>query len=165
MNGINKVILIGNVGADPEVRQFNDGGMVANVSIATTERWTDKQTSERKEATEWHRVVFRNRLAEIVQQYLRKGSQVYVEGKLKTRKYQDNNGQDRYVTEVVAMNMQMLSGNQTSNQQQAPAPQGFNNNMPHPNQPSYADVKNGRVPIPQQDYAVSSSVVADNIPF
>ncbi len=108
---VNKVILVGNLGADPEVHQFSNGGMVANVSIATTERWTDKQTGERKEMTEWHRVVFNNRLAEIAQQYLRKGSQIYVEGSLRTRKWQDQNGQDRYSTEIRAMNMQMLGGN------------------------------------------------------
>ncbi len=113
---VNKVILVGNLGADPEVHQFSNGGSVANVSIATTERWTDKQTGERREATEWHRVVFNNRLAEIAQQYLRRGSQVYVEGSLRTRKWQDQNGQDRYSTEIRALNMQMLGGNPNNNQ-------------------------------------------------
>ena len=105
---LNKVTLIGNLGADPEVRYMPTGGAVANINIATTFRWKDKQTGERKENTEWHRVVFFNRLAEIVGEYLRKGSQVYVEGRLQTRKWQDQNGQDRYTTEIVATEMQML---------------------------------------------------------
>lgn len=106
---VNKVILVGNLGNDPEVRNFDNGGMIATVSIATSERWTDRNTGERKEHTEWHRVVFNNRLAEIAQQYLRKGSQIYVEGSLRTRKWQDaQTGQERYTTEIRADNMQML---------------------------------------------------------
>lgn len=105
---LNKVTLIGNLGADPEVRYMPTGGAVANVNLATTFRWKDKQTGERKENTEWHRVVFFNRLAEIVGEYLRKGSQVYIEGRLQTRKWQDQNGQDRYTTEIVASEMNML---------------------------------------------------------
>ena len=105
---LNKVTLIGNLGADPEVRYMPAGGAVANITIATTFRWKDKQSGERKEKTEWHRVVFFNRLAEIVGEYLRKGSQVYVEGRLQTRKWQDQSGQDRYTTEIVATEMQML---------------------------------------------------------
>jgi single-strand DNA-binding protein len=106
--GINKVILIGNLGQDPEVRYMPSGGAVANVSLATSETWKDKQTGEPREATEWHRVVFFNRLAEIAGEYLRKGSKVYVEGSLRTRKWQDQNGQDRYTTEIRANEMQML---------------------------------------------------------
>ncbi|WP_428352944.1 single-stranded DNA-binding protein [Methyloprofundus sp.] len=105
---LNKVTLIGNLGADPEVRYMPAGGAVANITIATTFRWKDKQSGERKEKTEWHRVVFFNRLAEIVGEYLRKGSQVYVEGRLQTRKWQDQSGQDRYTTEIVATEMNML---------------------------------------------------------
>lgn len=105
---LNKVMLIGNLGADPEVRYMPSGGAVTNVSLATTRRWKDRQSGERKEQTEWHRVVFFNRLAEIAGEYLRKGSQVYVEGRLQTRKWQDQNGQDRYSTEIVAEDMQML---------------------------------------------------------
>lgn len=106
---VNKVILVGNLGNDPEVKQFDNGGMIANVSIATSERWTDRNTGERKEHTEWHRVVFNNKLAEIAAQYLRKGSQVYVEGSLRTRKWTDpQTGQERYSTEVRADSMQML---------------------------------------------------------
>lgn len=106
--GINKVILIGNLGKDPETRYMPSGGAVTNVTIATSETWKDKQTGEQKENTEWHRVVFFNRLGEIAGEYLRKGSKVYVEGRLQTKKWQDNNGQDRYTTEIVANEMQML---------------------------------------------------------
>ena len=108
--GVNKVILVGNLGADPEVRYMPSGGAVTNVSVATTDSWKDKSSGQRQERTEWHRVVFFNRLAEIAGEYLRKGSQVYVEGRLRTRKWQDQAGQDRYVTEIVASEMQMLGG-------------------------------------------------------
>jgi single-strand DNA-binding protein len=108
--GLNKVMLIGNLGADPEVRYTAGGGAVANVRLATAESWRDKESGEQQERTEWHRVVFFGRLAEIVEQYLRKGSQVYVEGRLQTRKWQDRDGNDRYSTEIVASDMQMLGG-------------------------------------------------------
>ena len=106
--GINKVILIGNLGNDPETRYMPSGGAVTNISVATSESWKDKQTGQPQERTEWHRVVFFNRLAEIAGEYLRKGSKVYVEGSLRTRKWQDKSGQDRYSTEIVASEMQML---------------------------------------------------------
>lgn len=108
--GINKVLLIGNLGADPETRFTASGAAVTNVRLATTEAWRDKQTGEQQERTEWHRVVMFNRLAEIAGEYLRKGSQVYIEGKLQTRKWQDQSGQDRYSTEIVAQEFQMLGG-------------------------------------------------------
>ena len=110
MRGVNKVIIIGNLGADPEARQFSNGGGVTNISVATSEQWTDKQSGEKREATEWHRISLFNRLGEIAAQYLRKGSKVYIEGSLRTRKYQDPNGQDRYITEIRAEQMQMLDG-------------------------------------------------------
>ena len=110
MASINKVILVGNLGQDPEVKYMPSGGAVTNISIATTDSWKDKTTGEKKENTEWHRVVFFNRLAEIVGEYLRKGSQVYIEGNLRTRKWQDQSGADRYSTEIVAREMQMLGG-------------------------------------------------------
>ena len=113
MASVNKVIIVGNLGRDPEMRTFPSGDQVANVRIATTDRWRDKNTGENKEATEWHRVVFNGRLAEIVGQYLRKGSQVYVEGSLRTRKWTDQaTGQDRYATEIRADSMQMLGSRQ-----------------------------------------------------
>ena len=106
--GINKVILVGNVGQQPESKMLPSGGQVANLSLATSESWNDKQSGQKQERTEWHRVVFFNRLAEIVTEYVKKGSKIYVEGKLQTRKWQDNDGQDRYTTEIVASQMQML---------------------------------------------------------
>jgi single-strand DNA-binding protein len=108
--GVNKVILIGNLGRDPEVRYSPSGSAIANVTLATSEQWRDKESGEKQEKTEWHRVVFFGRLAEIVGEYLKKGSQVYVEGRLQTRKWQDQSGQDRYTTEIVANEMQMLGG-------------------------------------------------------
>ena len=108
--GINKVILVGNLGKDPEVRYMSNGNAVCNVTLATSESWKDKQTGEQKDKTEWHNIVFYRRLAEIAGEYLRKGSQVYVEGKLQTRKWQDKNGNDRYTTEIIANEMQMLGG-------------------------------------------------------
>ncbi len=108
--GINKVILVGNLGSDPETRYMPSGGAVTNLSIATSDSWKDKQTGEQKERTEWHKVAMFGRLAEIAAEYLRKGSQVYVEGRLQTRKWQDRDGNDRYTTEIVANEMQMLGG-------------------------------------------------------
>ena len=117
MAGVNKVILIGNLGAEPEVRQLPSGDAVANVRLATSESWKDRTTGEKQERTEWHNVVFFGKLAEIVQTYLHKGSKVYVEGKLRTRKWQDKDGQDRYSTEVVVDiggSLQMLDSRQGS---------------------------------------------------
>ncbi len=108
--GINKVILVGNLGADPEVRYMPSGSAVTNARIATTDSWKDKQTGEQQERTEWHQVVFFGRLAEIAGEYLKKGSQVYVEGRLQTRKWQDKSGNDRYTTEIIVNDMQMLGG-------------------------------------------------------
>ena len=128
--GINKVILVGNLGADPETRYMPSGGAVTNLSIATSESWKDKQSGEQKERTEWHKVAMFNRLAEIAAEYLRKGSQVYIEGKLRTRKWQDRDGNDRYTTEVIADEMQMLGGRGGS------APMGGGGPGPSSNGPS-----------------------------
>ena len=125
MRGLNKVMIIGNLGADPEVKQFNNGGSIANITVATSEQWTDKQSGEKREATEWHRISLANRLGEIAAQYLRKGSKVYIEGKLSTRKYQAQDGTDRYVTEIKAFSMQMLD---SANEGQKPNSQGNKNN-------------------------------------
>ncbi len=121
--GINKVILVGNCGQDPETRYMPSGGAVTNLSVATSESWKDKNTGDQQERTEWHRVVFFNRLAEIVEQYVKKGSKLYVEGSLRTRKWQGQDGQDRYTTEIVASEMQMLDsrGSQGGYDQQPPA--------------------------------------------
>jgi single-strand DNA-binding protein len=121
---VNKVILIGNLGADPEIRRTQDGRPIANLRLATSESWKDKTSGEKKEATEWHRVAFFGRLAEIAGQYLKKGRQVYIEGALRTRKWQDKDGQDRYTTEVVASEMKMLGsryGMGDSGPREAPA--------------------------------------------
>ena len=131
MRGVNEVTIVGTLGADPEVKQFSNGGSITIISVATSEQWNDKQTGERREQTEWHRITLGNKLGEIAAQYLRKGSQAYVKGKLKTRKYQDQTGQDRFVTEIHAMEMQMLGGNQAQQnnggyqQQNNQAPQGY----------------------------------------
>ena len=112
MASVNKIILVGNLGRDPEMRSFPNGDQVANIAIATTDKWKDKATGEMKEATEWHRVVFNGRLAEIAGQYLRKGSQVYIEGSLRTRKWTDKDGAEKSTTEVRADQMQMLGSRQ-----------------------------------------------------
>ena len=108
--GINKVILVGNLGNDPDVRYTAGGAAIANVSIATTEGWKDRESGEMQEKTEWHKVVFFGKLAEIVAEYVKKGSQIYIEGRLQTRKWQDKEGNERYTTEIVANEMQMLGG-------------------------------------------------------
>jgi len=132
MRGVNKVILVGTLGKDPETKTFPNGGSLTQFSIATSDSWTDKNTGERKEQTEWHRIVLHNRLGEIAQQYLRKGSKVYIEGSLRTRQWTDQNGQERYTTEIRGEQMQMLD----SNRQQGEQGQGggfeqprFNNNQ------------------------------------
>lgn len=163
--GINKVILVGNLGNDPEVRYANNGSAIANISIATTESWKDKNTGEQQDRTEWHRVVMFNRLGEIAGEYLKKGSQVYIEGKLQTRKWQDNNGQDRYTTEIVANEMQMLGGRsggaemgggqyQAPNQNQGQGG-GYQQNNPAPQQQQQAQPSQ---PAPSNDFD-------DDIPF
>jgi single-strand DNA-binding protein len=141
---INKVILIGNLGADPEVRSMPNGNYVANLRLATTESWKDRNTGENQDRTEWHRVVIFGRTAEIAQQYLRKGSKVFIEGKLQTRKWQDQGGQDRYSTEIVADTMQMLDSRGSGGGDYAPSPRpqqaasaptnqtGYSNNEPPP---------------------------------
>ena len=164
--GINKVILVGHLGRDPEVRYTANGSAVANVTIATSEGWKDKQTGETQERTEWHRVVMFNRLGEIAGEYLRKGSQVYLEGRLQTRKWQDQNGQDRYTTEIVANEMQMLGSrqgggdfNQDSAGGFAPSPQA----TPSPQQQSAPQQQGGA---PQQAPAPNNFAdFDDDIPF
>ena len=154
--GVNKVILVGNLGNDPDMRYTAGGAAVANISIATAESWKDKNTGEQQERTEWHRVVFFGRLAEIVGEYLRKGSQVYVEGRLQTRKWQDKEGQDKYTTEIVANEMQMLGGKSGGSANYDSAPQS----QPQPQQNS--------APAPQAQTAPASSAADDfddDIPF
>lgn len=137
MRGVNKVILVGTLGRDPETKTFPNGGSLTQFSIATSESWTDKSTGERKEQTEWHRIVLNNRLGEIAQQYLRKGSKVYIEGSLRTRQWTDQNGQERYTTEIRGDQMQMLDtrsqGEQSMGSGQDYNQPRFNNNAPQQN--------------------------------
>ncbi len=151
--GVNKVILVGNLGKDPEIKYTASGAAIANLTIATSDSWNDKQTGEKVEKTEWHRVVAFQRLAEIMGEYLKKGSQVYIEGKLQTRKWQDQSGQDRWTTEVVANDMQMLGarGGDAGGQAQGGGGGGFRKNP----QPQQAAAK----PAPDNDFA------DDDIPF
>lgn len=159
--GINKVILIGNLGADPETKYMPSGSAVTNVSLATSESWRDKQTGEQQERTEWHRVVFFNRLAEIAGEYLRKGSKVYVEGSLRTRKWQGQDGQDRYTTEIVANEMQMLDG-------RGEAGMGGGDYSPQPRQQQYQQQQRPAQNNPQSHSAPPAPDMDsfdDDIPF
>jgi len=158
MASVNKVVIIGNLGRDPEIRTFPSGDQVANVTIATTDRWRDKNTGENKESTEWHRVVFNGRLAEIAGQYLKKGSQVYVEGSLRTRKWTDQaTGQERYATEIRADSMQMLGGRGEGQQQD----QGYGGNS---SQPARQPAPQRQVP-PPQSASGGFSDMDDDIPW
>lgn len=131
MASVNKVILVGNLGADPEVRYTTSGDAIANIRLATTDSWRDKASGEQRESTEWHRVVMYRRLGEIAGQYLKKGSQVYIEGRIKTRKWQDKDGQDRYTTEVEATEMKMLGSRRDGDATQSDRPDPF---APQPTQ-------------------------------
>lgn len=135
MASVNKVILIGNLGRDPEVRYNSDGTAISNMSIATTSQWKDRKSNEKQEETEWHRVVFYGKLAEIAGEYLTKGRSIYVEGRLRTRKWKSKDGQDRYTTEVIADQMQMLGGNKDATSQNSandtPAPDLDDDSIPY----------------------------------
>lgn len=150
--GINKVILIGNIGLDPEVRYLPNGNAVATLSVATTEAWKDKQTGEKQERTEWHRVVCFNRLGEIAGEYVRKGAKIYIEGSLRTRKWQDPQGQDRYTTEIVASDLQMLDGKGTPPSQHNEASSIPSSNARQPQ---------SSVPVPETSF----EELDDDIPF
>lgn len=152
--GVNKVILVGNLGNDPDIRYTAGGAAVANISLATAESWKDKNSGEPQEKTEWHRIVFFGRLAEIVGEYLRKGSQVYVEGRLQTRKWQDKEGHDRYTTEIVANEMQMLGSKSSGDASYESAPQS----QPVQEQ-NYAPAESKTNPAPKVDD------FDDDIPF
>ena len=153
--GVNKVILVGNLGADPETRYTASGAAITNIRIATSESWRDKQTGENQDRTEWHRVVFFSRLAEIAGEYLRKGSQVYIEGSLRTNKWQGQDGQDRYTTEIIASEMQML-GARGGEASARPAGGGFRDSKPE--QQSQAPAQSA--PAPAED-----NFAEDDIPF
>ena len=166
MASINKVILVGNLGQDPEMKYMPSGGAVTNISIATTDSWTDKNTGQKQERTEWHRVVFFNRLAEIVGEYLRKGSQVYVEGNLRTQKWQDQNGQDRYTTEIVAREMQMLGAKSGGSSDYQQRPQGNPNQgqQAAQNAPSQGQASQSQSSQPQSSQPQSSQQNAPSAP-
>jgi single-strand DNA-binding protein len=157
MASVNKVILVGNLGADPETRYMPNGDAVANIRLATTESWKDKASGEKKEITEWHRVVFYRKLAEIVGQYLKKGSAVYVEGRIRTRKWQDKEGQERYTTEIEATEMQMLGGRSSASSSGGESDYG--GSMPSSNAPS---ASRGAAPAKK---APSFEDMDDDIPF
>lgn len=157
--GINKVILIGNLGKDPETRYMPSGGAVTNVTLATSESWKDKNTGEQQERTEWHRVVFFNRLGEIAGEYLRKGSKVYIEGSLRTRKWQGQDGQDRYTTEIVASDMQMLDSKGGSAAfESAPQPQPQSQSQSQAQRPAAQPQSAPAASMPENDFD-------DDIPF
>ncbi len=167
--GVNKVILIGNVGGDPEVRYLPNGSTVTTITLATSESWKDKQTGQTQERTEWHRVVFFNRLGEIAGEYLRKGSKVYVEGALRTNKWQDQEGTDRYRTEIIGNEMQMLDsrGNQQngdSGQQAAQQNSASNNHQPNRNA-NGTQLSTTAPPQRQQGAQRSTDDFGDDIPF
>ena len=171
--GVNKVILVGNLGNDPEIRYMPNGSAVANITIATSESWRDKASGEQKEKTEWHRVALFGKLAEVAGEYLRKGSQVYIEGQLQTRKWQDQSGQDRFTTEVVVQGfngvMQMLGGKtQGGNQQQAPQQQQrqpMQQPQQAPQQQQYAPQQNQQQQQAQPQYNEPPMDFDDEIPF
>ncbi len=151
--GVNKVILIGNLGQDPEVRYMPNGGAVCNITVATSETWKDKNTGEQQERTEWHRVVMFRRLAEIAGEYLRKGSKVYLEGRLQTRKWQDQNGNDRWTTEIIADEMQMLDSRGGGSAEFAPR------------QPAAQSSQQGQQAQPQSSAPPADNSYDDDIPF
>ena len=170
MASVNKVIIVGNLGKDPEMRSFPNGDQIANVTIATTDKWKDKTSGEMKEATEWHRVAFNGRLAEIVGQYLRKGSQVYVEGSLRTRKWTDQSGVEKYTTEIRADQMQMLGSRQGMGGQGGNQDDGGGNYEPQRQSapPSRAPAPAARqAPAPAPSRAPTSGFddMDDDIPF
>ncbi|AZG07104.1 single-stranded DNA-binding protein [Pigmentiphaga sp. H8] len=165
MASVNKVILVGNLGRDPEVRYTPDGAAICNVSIATTSQWKDKNSGERREETEWHRVVFYNRLAEIAGEYLKKGRSVYVEGRLKTRKWQDKDtGADKYTTEIVADQMQMLGGREGGG---GGGEGGYGDSAPAPRQSNRPASGGGgqQRPASQSSSAPNFADMDDDIPF
>lgn len=151
--GVNKAIIVGFLGNDPEIKSTQSGAMMATISVATSESWTDKHTGQKQERTEWHRVVFFNKLAEIAGQYLKKGSKVYVEGSLRTRKWQDQQGVEKYTTEIMGNEMQMLDSKQDGGAQNSEyAPQSQQRSAQAPQQSAPASYARQPQPTPQQDH-------------
>jgi single-strand DNA-binding protein len=162
MASVNKVIIIGNLGRDPETRYMPNGEAVTNITVATTESWKDKNSGEKKELTEWHRITFYRKLAEIAGQYLKKGSQVYVEGRLQTRKWTDKDNIERYTTEIIADSMQMLGSRQGGGGGSAPMDEDYGSSAPIPSQQSAAPASSSR---PASRPAPNFSDMDDDIPF
>ena len=152
--GLNKVMLIGNLGNDPEIRHTNNGMAVATLSLATAESWKDRESGEMRDKTEWHRVVYFGRVAEVAEQYLKKGSQIYVEGRIQTRKWQDRDGNDRYTTEIVGNDMQMLGGSRRNDNDEGYRP-SENNNPP----------SDGPQEGPTSGAPSNNTFIEDDIPF
>jgi single-strand DNA-binding protein len=164
MSGVNKAIIVGRLGQDPEVRFLQNGDAVANLSLATSEKWKDKQTGQDMEDTEWHKIVLYQRQAELAGQYLVKGSLVYIEGKLKTRKWQDQGGTDHYTTEIIGRVMQFLGGKQANNQGQNQAPPQQPAQQ-RPAQNSYSQASGGHAAPPQQQAPQGFDDFDDDVPF
>lgn len=164
MASVNKVIIVGNLGRDPETRYMPNGDAVTNIAVATTESWKDKNTGEKKELTEWHRITFYRKLAEIAGQYLKKGSQIYVEGRLQTRKWTDKDGVERYTTEIIADTMQMLGSRQGMGGG-APMDDEYGSSAPAPRQSAGGGNAGASRGAPQQRPAPNFSDMDDDIPF
>lgn len=165
MASVNKVILVGNLGADPETRYTASGDAICNIRLATTETWRDKASGERKDITEWHRVVFYRKLAEIAGQYLRKGSQVYIEGKIKTRKWQDKDGQDRYTTEIEATDLTMLGNKSQGTSDMGSMNAGGGGYTPRAAAPAPAPEQNYQPTPPRAAKTPAFDDLDDDIPF
>ena len=165
MASVNKVILVGNLGADPETRYTASGDAICNIRLATTETWRDKASGERKDITEWHRVVFYRKLAEIAGQYLRKGSQVYIEGKIKTRKWQDKDGQDRYTTEIEATDLTMLGNKSQGTSDMGSMNAGGGSYTPRAAAPAPAPEQNYQPTPPRAAKTPAFDDLDDDIPF
>lgn len=164
MASVNKVIIVGNLGRDPEIRYMSNSEAVTNITVATTENWKDKHTGEKKELTEWHRVIFYRKLAEIVSQYLKKGSQIYVEGRLQTRKWIDKDGVEKYTTEIIADNMQMLGNRHSLNNNSGINIEDYNNSTIVARQNSSTDLSRSTTTVSPRP-SLNTTDVDDDIPF
>ncbi len=165
MASVNKVIIVGNLGRDPETRYMTNGDAVTNIAVATTESWKDKNSGEKKEITEWHRITFYRKLAEIAGQYLKKGSQVYVEGRLQTRKWTDKDGAERFTTEIIADTMQMLGSRQGMGGGSAPPDDEYASSAPAPRQQSSGGSSGASAPRAPSRPAPNINDMDDDIPF
>lgn len=159
VNGINEAVILGRLGAEPEVRNFNDGGKIVTISVATSDSWTDK-SGQKQESTEWHRVIFRGGLAKTAENYLKKGSRVYISGAMKTRKYTDPTGVDRYITEIIGLKLNMLDGAPSNNNQQQPIQDSQQKQAPQQSQTQPTNTQNQVAPANS-----NTNEIDDSIPF